>query len=51
MTKPTDDNDSLLQSWVPSHVHAWVKREAKKKGLSVAAWIRSHFIDIMEKSK
>ena len=46
MTKPIADT-ALIQSWVPPRVGACIKRQAKQRGLSVAAWIRMHFIERM----
>jgi hypothetical protein len=46
MTKPKNPNSTLVQAWVPRNVHAWVTKEAKARGLSVASWIRSHLIDL-----
>jgi hypothetical protein len=35
----------LLQTWVDPTLHAWAKRKAKRRGLTVAAWLRQHLID------
>jgi hypothetical protein len=35
----------LVQTWVPKSLHAWAKSEAKKKGLSLAAWLRMKLLD------
>jgi hypothetical protein len=37
---------ALVQTWVPKSLHTWAKREAKKKGLSVAAWLRMQLLEM-----
>lgn len=34
----------LVQSRIPDDVCAWIEREAARRGLSVAAWLREHLI-------
>ncbi len=47
MTRPVGEL-ALVQTWVPKSLHVWAKREAKKKGLSVAAWLRMQLIEMQK---
>jgi hypothetical protein len=52
MTKPVGKEPlALVQAWVPRSLHAWAQREAKKKGLSVAAWLRMRLIEMQEEAE
>lgn len=46
MTRPIKEPVEHLQTWVPRSLHAWVRREAKRRGLTVAGWLRSHIIEL-----
>lgn len=41
----------LLQTTVDRELDEWVKSEAKRKGLSVAAWLRMHLTELKKKQE
>lgn len=41
----------LLQTTVDRELDEWVKVEAKRKGLSVAAWLRMHLTELKKKTE
>ena len=52
VTKPRRTaNSALVQTWVPRAVRVWVGREARREGLSVAAWLRTQLIKQTEIAK
>ena len=38
----------LVQTWVPVKVHAFIKREAERRAMTVAGWLRLVLIEIEE---
>ena len=39
----------LVQARLPKRAYLWIKQKAAKRGLTVGAWIRQHFMAEMEK--
>lgn len=38
-------SDALIQTRVPAGIYKWIDLQAKKSGLSIAAWLRNHFVE------
>jgi uncharacterized lipoprotein YddW (UPF0748 family) len=45
MTKPKAES-ALVQAWISKPLYAWIKNEAKKRGLTVSAWLRTTLIEM-----
>jgi hypothetical protein len=48
VTKPKGKKLALVQSWVPESLKDWATRQAGKRGLTLAAWIRLLLIEMKE---